>query len=115
MRHDEQPVDLLVGRVGEREDDPVRRAFGVLRRHLDAPHDAVRARRGRNLDAVAGWFVKRSNDGAEVDGAGRRLQRNGVERERRGRHEDGGDDEENARESEPARNAPPPERSVAKL
>jgi len=51
VRDDDQPVDLLVARIGEREYRPVHPGFA--RRHLDAPDDAVGARRGRDLDAVA--------------------------------------------------------------
>ena len=50
MRRDDQPVDLLVGVVGEREHRPVLSAFA--RAHLDAADDAVGAGRGRDLDAV---------------------------------------------------------------
>ena len=50
MRHDDQPVDLFVAVIGEREHRPVRAAFA--RAHLDAAHDAVGARRGGHLDAV---------------------------------------------------------------
>ena len=52
-RHD-QPVDLLVGRVGDGEGRPVAGSLAVLvRLHLDAAHDAVRAGRGRDLHAFA--------------------------------------------------------------
>ncbi len=53
VRRDDQPVDLFVGVVGEREHRPL--AAVRARRHgahLDAAHDAVGARRGRDLDAV---------------------------------------------------------------
>ena len=58
MRHDDQPVDLLVAVVGEREHRPVGVAFA--RAHLDAAHDAVGAGRGRHLDAVGFGFLRRS-------------------------------------------------------
>ena len=65
VRHDDQPVDLLVARIGEREHRPV--GAGFARAHLDAADDAVRARRGRDLDAVA--VAGRPLDRiAEVDG-----------------------------------------------
>ena len=51
MRRDDQPVELVVGVVGEREHHPVRAAFA--RAHLDAADDAVGAGRGGDLDAVA--------------------------------------------------------------
>jgi hypothetical protein len=51
MRCDDQPVELLVGGVGEREDRPVAANF-VLRLDLDAPHDAVDARRRRHLESL---------------------------------------------------------------
>ena len=51
VRHDDQPVDLLVAVVGEREHRPV--VAGLARAHLDAADDAVRAGRGRDLDAIA--------------------------------------------------------------
>ena len=44
MRRDQQTVDLLVGVVGEREDDPVGPGAGFARLHGDAAHDAVAAR-----------------------------------------------------------------------
>ena len=53
MRCNEQPIDLLVGRVGEREYGPIRCARRVLRAYLDAADDPVGGRRRRNLDPVA--------------------------------------------------------------
>ena len=98
MRHDEQPVDLLVGGIGEREDDPVCRSFRVLRAHLDASHDAVRVGGGGDLQLVR-LVVEALNRRAEVDGIGVDRQRDRFERERRGREKCGSDDQENARKN----------------
>ena len=70
MRRDEQPVDLLVAVVGEREHRPVGAA--LARAHLDAAHDAVGARRGRDLDAVGFGLLPLDGVG-EVDGRQRRA------------------------------------------
>ena len=67
MRHDDQPVDLLVGIVGEREHRPI--GAGLARAHLDAAHDAVRAGRGGDLDAVAVGLLH-FGGGGEIDGRG---------------------------------------------
>ena len=98
MRHDDQPVDLLVAVVGEREHRPV--GVALARAHLDAAHDAVGAGRGRDLDAVAVGLLP-FGGGGEIDGRGiephvhgfdgargRRRQQRGGERERNryGRH-----------------------------
>jgi hypothetical protein len=64
VRHDNQPVDLLVAGVGKREHRPVGRAFA--RRLLHAAHDAVRARRRRHLNAVGVGLVN-LDDGGEVN------------------------------------------------
>ncbi len=53
MRRDNQPLHLLVGVIGQRENDPGRMGALFSRMDLDAPDDAVRARRGGDLDAVA--------------------------------------------------------------
>ena len=54
MRGDDKALDLLVGIIGEREHDPVgsgaRRSLAL---HLDAAHDAVRARSRRDEQSVA--------------------------------------------------------------
>ena len=73
MRCDDQPVDLLVAVIGEREDRPIPSA--LPRTHFDAPDDPVIARRGRNLDAVAvsvydvdrASQIDRPDIGADVD------------------------------------------------
>ena len=54
VRHDDQPVDLLIAVVGEREHRPV--VAGLASAHLDAADDSVGAGRGRHLDAVAFGF-----------------------------------------------------------
>ena len=53
MRRDDQAGQLLVGIVGESEDDPRRLRAGFERADLDAAHDAVGAGRGRDLDPIA--------------------------------------------------------------
>src|SRR5581483_6000121 len=50
MRNDDQPVDLLVPVISEREHGPVGLAFAAA--HLDAADDAVRPGGGGHLDAV---------------------------------------------------------------
>ena len=52
MRRDQKAVDLLVGVVGEREDDPVGPGAGLAGLHRDAADDAVAAGRGGNPDLV---------------------------------------------------------------
>ena len=53
MRRHDQPRQLLVGIVGQREHDPCRLRAWLQRADLDAPNDAVGAGRGRHLDAIA--------------------------------------------------------------
>ena len=62
MRRDDQPVDLLVGRVGEREDAPSRRSSA---RRWPRPRCAARCRRGR----------ARSRPGSSRPGCGRSRRR----------------------------------------
>ena len=69
VRNDDQPVDLLVAGIGEREHRPIEVA--LARAHVHALHDAVRPGRGRHQDAVA----------ARCDGA--RPPRSGRSRRRR--------------------------------
>ena len=64
VRHHDQPVDLLVAGIGEREHRPVGRAFA--RRLLHAADDAVGAGRGRNRDGV-GVGLDQFGDAGEVD------------------------------------------------
>ena len=71
MRRDEEAVDLLVGVVGEREDDPVRAGAGFARFHRDAADDAVAAGRRRNADFVAVGAIALDHRG-EVDRLGAR-------------------------------------------
>ncbi len=83
MRRDQQPIDLFVAVVGEREDRPVRAAATFLGANLDTADDAVEAGRGRHLDAVVlfpvdldlwrkveGSSVERNRDTVERPGAG---------------------------------------------
>ena len=65
MRRHDEPVDLLIAVVGEREDGPV--GVGLARAHLDAAHDPIRTRCRRNLDAIAVGVLKLDGAG-EVDG-----------------------------------------------
>ena len=83
MRRDQQSVDLLVAVVDQREHRPVGAAVALARAHLDAPHDAVGARRGRNLDAVVGLAE-------ELDRVGE-VERLAVRRNRRRLERVGGD------------------------
>ncbi|MCK7474665.1 MAG: hypothetical protein MZV49_16335 [Rhodopseudomonas palustris] len=65
MRRDDQAVELIIGVAGEREHHPVLAAFAGA--HFDTADNAVSARRGRHLDAVAiaALVLK---DGGEVNG-----------------------------------------------
>ena len=69
MRHHDQPVDLLVAGIGEREHGPV--GACLTRPHLDPAHDAVAAGRGRDLDAVGIGLLPLDRigqiDGRDVD------------------------------------------------
>ena len=67
VRGDQQPFDLLVGIVGQREDDPVRLGARLLGADLDAANDAVGARRRGDLDAVTLAAVA-FDHGGQVDG-----------------------------------------------
>ena len=53
MWRDDQPVELLVGGVGEREHRPVAGRARVFGLDFDAPHDPVGAGRGRDLEILA--------------------------------------------------------------
>ena len=53
MRCDDQPVELLVAAVGEREHRPVAVRMVVIGLDLDAPDDAVGPGRGRYLEIFA--------------------------------------------------------------
>ena len=65
MRHHDEPVDLLVAVIGEREHRPVVPGFAGA--HLDAADDAVGAGCGGNLDAVAFGLLQLDGVG-EIDG-----------------------------------------------
>ena len=77
MRHDDQPVDLLVAGIGEREHRPV--GVALARAHLHAPHDAVGPGRGRNQDAVAVGAMALDGVG-QVDGGGVGAHVDGLDR-----------------------------------
>ncbi len=86
MRRHDQPIDLLVAVIGEREDGPVcARLAGA---HLDAADDAVGAGRGRNLDAVAVATLELDGVG-EVDGSGVGADVDGLDRMRSGEPREG--------------------------
>ena len=53
MRRHDQPVNLLVGGVGKREDAPVAGRAGVVGLHLDAADDTVGTRRRGDLKVLA--------------------------------------------------------------
>ena len=76
MWGDQQALDLLVSVVGEREHDPGRTRALLFGAHLDAANDAIRARSGRDLQAVA-------LRGIGFDGA-RQVDRLGIERHAHG-------------------------------
>ena len=81
MRRDDQARQLLVGIIGQREDDPGRLAARLQRADFDAAHDAVGARRGRDLNAVALGAVM-------FDGVGQ-IDRVGVDRHAHRLHREG--------------------------
>ena len=82
VRRDDQAGQLLVGIVGQREHDPRRLRAGLERADLDAPDDAVGARRGGDLNAVALGAIVLDRVG-QIDGV--RIGRNPhrLDRERR--------------------------------
>ena len=53
MRRHDQPVELLVAAVGEREHRPVAAGIVVIGLDLDAPDDAVGPGRRRHLEIFA--------------------------------------------------------------
>ena len=95
VRRHEQALDLLVGVVGQREDDPVRPRAALLRADLDAPHDAVGAGRGGDLDAVA-LAGEMLDHGRQVDGGAvqRYPDRFHGERGPQGREAEQGEDDQ---------------------
>ena len=50
MRHDDQPLDLFVAGIGEREDGPI--GVSLARAHVHAADDSVRSGSGRNKQPV---------------------------------------------------------------
>ena len=79
MRRDEQTVDLLVGVVGERENDPVGAGAGFARLHRDASHDAVATRCGRDADFIAVGAITLDHR-REVDCLGAGVHAHGFDR-----------------------------------
>ena len=84
MRRHDEALDLLVGVVGEREDDPVRPRAGILGAHLDPAHDPVGTRRRRDEQAIALRGIAFDRFG-EIDG--RRIERNAGRLDRPGRRQ----------------------------
>ncbi len=82
MRRHDEARQLLVGIVGKREDDPGRLRPRLERADFDAPHNAVCAWRGRDLDPVALGAVMLDGPG-EVDCVGVSRHPDGLNRERR--------------------------------
>jgi len=81
VRRDDQPVDLAIGRIGDREHGPVSGRALVIGLHLDAPDDAVGSR--CRLHLKTGPLVAIDLDSArEVDG--RFVARDGDRIERPG-------------------------------
>ncbi len=97
-------VELLVGVVGECENDPGRLCAGFEGADLDAPHDAVGAGRGRDLDPIALSAVALDRPG-EVDcvGIGRDPDRLNRTHRCRARKNEG--EQENEAKKEPKRSA----------
>ena len=81
MRHDDQPVDLLVAGIGKREHRPM--VAGLACAHLDAARNAVGAGRDRNLNAVA-VGARAFGGGGQVDRRGVGADIDGIDRVRRG-------------------------------
>ena len=84
MRSHDQPVDLLIAIVGEREHRPVGSGFASA--DFDAADNAVGAGRGRNLHAVAVGALKLDGIG-EVDGGGVDTDIDGLDCSRAGNAE----------------------------
>ncbi len=91
MRHDDQPVDLLVAGIGEREHRPVGRA--LARRLLHAADDTVGAGRGRHRYCV-GVGMDEIGDAGEVDRGDVGAHIDGLDRVRGRRANQGSDDQE---------------------
>lgn len=64
MRHDDQPVDLLVAVVGERKNRPIAVAFTSA--HFNSANNSIRTRRSRDLDAIAFSFLD-FGGGGQID------------------------------------------------
>ena len=79
MRHDDQPVDLLVELLVSANTAQLVLCFA--RAHLDAAHDAVGSGRGGNLDAVAVGLLQ-FGGGGEIDRRGIEPHVHGFDRVR---------------------------------
>ena len=76
MRRHDQPVELLVAAVGEREHGPVAARIVVVRLDLDAPYDAVGPGCCRHLEVLALVAVDLNAPGqVERDVVARNLDR----------------------------------------
>ncbi len=78
MRRHEEAVDLLVGIVGQREDDPVGAGAGFAGLHGDPADDAVAPGRRGDADLVAVRPVALDH-GREVDGLGVGIHAHGFD------------------------------------
>ena len=111
VRRDDQAGQLLLGIVGESEDDPGGLRPGLERADLDSPDDAVGAGRGRHLDAVALGAVTldrpRQVDCVRIDRDPYRLHRVRGAPERRQRDDEDDDAEEGSPNARPASGALP--------
>ena len=100
MRRDDQPRQLLVGIIGEREHDPGRLSPRLERVDFDPADDAVGAWRGRDLDAIALGAVALDRTGqidrVRVRGNSHRLHRTGWLAERGQRGEESEDADKSA-------------------
>jgi hypothetical protein len=81
VRRDEQPIDLFVGGIGQREHDPVGSAGRVFGRNSYAPDDPIGPGRRGNLDPFA--LVEITLDGPS------QIDRRRVERQSEGLHRHG--------------------------
>ena len=83
MRRHQQAVDLLVGIIVEREGDPVGARAGGARLDGDAAHDAIGARRRRDLDGIAARRMEILNDLRHIDRGRIGVDPDGIDRARR--------------------------------
>src|SRR5260370_13173776 len=92
MRRYDEARQLLVGIVGQREDDPRRLRSRFDRADFDAPDDAVCARRGRDMDPAA-WGAVVFDRAGEVDCVGVSRYPHRLNRQRRQEAREDGDEQ----------------------